>query len=364
LKYSSITINVIGKDKRFFLKVLLLIPDSYTYDKTLIYGFRKLGHDVVKYDFRSEIGKYAKSFNTQSFRLPFRFRSKWQKHYITKIDVLQRQNFDREKPDIVFVYNSEMLLPETLSYFKSKGAKLIMLLGDSPYYTPINPFFLQLLPMVDLIVSPDSMWINQLFLLGIKHTTQAYFQSNPELFYPEQLTQEDYSELRSDVLFIGNSYVDSWGYKRALFVDRFKMFDLKIYGTANWTRWFKYFPDLEKKFTLIDKPLPFQMVNKLSNGALLYPVDTNPGLINGIHLRTFDCIASGVLPLLEYKSDIEIAFPKIEIPYFKSYDNAELVAKKYISNDQLRERTLKNLQDFVATEYRADKVIQSLLDLI
>lgn len=342
------------------MKVLLLCPSFYTLDKTIKLGFERLGHQVLHYDYRTAVDRWKEKTNTQVYRLPFKLRNKWESYYLSVINSLHLKKYDEYKPDIVFIYNNEMLLPETIKYFKQKS-KIIFILGDNPYYTPTNNYYLNLLTYADLIISPDSFWKHQLELIGIKNIVQDYLGFNDEINFPIKPTEAELTEFRSDVLFIGGGYVDSWGYKRTLFLSKFTAFDLTIYGTKNWIRWFKFFPEVENKFTLLNKPLSFEKVNLLSNCAKVYPVDANPGLLNGLHVRIFDCIGSGILPLVEYRKDIETVFKDVEIPIIHQYDEAKSVAKKYIEDDGLRKSTLKNLRAFIDEKYKPENVLQRII---
>jgi spore maturation protein CgeB len=343
------------------MKILLLSPSSYSIDKTIKLGFSRLGHQVVHFNYRNKIPEWKEKINTQIYRLPLKFRNIWEKKYFTSINDLFIREFEIQKPDIVFIYNNEMLLPDTLNYFRSKS-KIIFFLGDNPFYTPTSKFNLTILFYANLIISPDSFWVKQLEALGIGNCIHEVFGFNDELNFKIDRTEEGQTKFGSEVLFIGNNYVDSWGYKRTLFLNQFKDFNLKIYGTKNWIRWFEFFPELRKKFILLQKPFTFDEVNILSNYAKVYPVEANPGLINGLHIRIFDCIGSGVLPLVEYRRDAEIIFKDIEIPVIKNYSEAASIAKKYMGNDKLRETTIEKLRTFVLENYKPEKVLSRVLN--
>lgn len=342
------------------MKVLLLCPSFYTLDKTIKLGFTRLGHTVIQLDYRKELEKWKGKVNTQIYRLPFKFRNKWETFHLSDINKIHLREYEKHNPDIVFIYNNEMLLPETIKYFRQKS-KIIFFLGDNPYYTPTNNYFLNLLTYADLIISPDSFWKQQLELIGIKNIVQDYLGFNDEINYPIEPTEKELQELGADVFFLGGGYVDTWGYKRTLFLSKFTDFDLKIYGTKNWIRWFKFFPEVENKFNLLDKPLSFEKVNLLCNCAKIYPVDANPGLLNGLHVRIFDCIGSGILPIVEYRKDIEIVFKDVEVPTIYSYDEAKSVAKKFIEDDYLRKSTLKNLRTFIDEKYKPENVLKRII---
>ena len=98
--------------------------------------------------------------------------------------------------------------------------------------------------------------------------------------------------------------------------------------------------------------------------AKVYPVDANPAVLNGIHLRMFDCIAMGVLPLVEYRKDLDTFFKEVNLPLIKNYQDAEGLAKKFISNDSLREKTLKELFDYTRVRFSPDIVFGKILKML
>lgn len=343
------------------MKVLLLSPAFYTLDKTIELGITRLGHSVYKHDYRQYNHKWKKQLNAQMYRFPFAFRDRWENYFMQDINSLHLEIFEREKPDLVFIYNNEMLLPETLNYFKKNGSKVLFIMGDNPFYTPTNNYYLALLREADLIISPDTFWMEQLNCIGIKNVIFDFPGYNDELFSSSTNT-DNMSEYKSpEVLFVGTGYTDSWGYKRALFISRFAGFDLKVYGTKHWIKWMKFFPELKSKFTLLEHRLPFEDLKKLMSSAKLYPVDANPGVLNGIHLRIFETIACGVLPLAEYRFDVERVFGKVGIPLIKDYNKAASIASHYLKKDSFRYNIIKELQEFIQKQYSPEVVINRIL---
>ena len=51
-------------------------------------------------------------------------------------------------------------------------------MGDSPFYTPQNNYYLACLSYADLILSPDSFWSQQLCTIGLNNT--MYFMPGPD----------------------------------------------------------------------------------------------------------------------------------------------------------------------------------------
>ena len=59
-------------------------------------------------------------------------------------------------------------MPDTLAYIKNKGTKVIVFLGDDPNFLyPSKKTFLLTVMNADLIITPDSGWIDGLKMLDI-----------------------------------------------------------------------------------------------------------------------------------------------------------------------------------------------------
>jgi hypothetical protein len=203
----------------------------------------------------------------------------------------------------------------------------------------------------DWIFAPDSHWIEQLKMLGIKNIKFEVLGWDQQTYYTLDPDEEDRLKYASDLVFIGNSYVINWGFKRALFLSQFEHLDLKIYGTHHWFRWLEYFPGLKDHFVQIAKPISLDKVNLISNCCKIYPVDANPGILNGIHARIFDCIGSGILPLPEYRKDLDLVFNGVALPAIHNYNQGKEIAEYYLKRDDERKNLIKSLLAEVRTNY-------------
>lgn len=340
------------------MKTLLLFPSIYTLGTTFSSGLKNLGFEVSEFDYRSKVKSWKNTINTQMYRLPFNIRSKWNNSYMGAINKVQIENYNKVYPDIVVIYNNEMLFPETVKYF-SKRSKIIFYLGDNPFYTPTNDYFLDLLFMSDLIISPDSFWKQQLELMGINNCVTEYFYTQKEK--DNQVIDEKIES--HDLLFVGMSYVNSWGYKRALFLSKFADMDIRIHGNSSWYRWLEFFPELKPKFILKSNYSENYMA-QLHAHAKIYPYDSNPGLLNGIHVRIFDCIDYGVLPIPEYRADLEQVFKNQNLPIIYDYKKAKEVADYYLRNDSERIELVNSLQKFLENNYKPEISLARIISKI
>lgn len=346
------------------MKILLITPgSSYSIGKLLENSFSAEGHEVAACDPEKLIPRWKQRLDIQAFRLPYRLRKPWENLFYKDLNKKFRHRFEQEKPDMVMIYNDSMLLPETAQIFKKK-ARVVFYLGDNPYYTWNKPYFLSLLMEADYIFAPDTMWIEQLKMIGIKN---IYFETlgwDKNHYFPKEPTLNERKKYTSDLLFIGNSYTINWGYKRALFLNQFADMDLKIYGSQHWDRWLSYFPELRKKFVLIPGPLGLDQVNTISNCCKLYPVDANPGLLHGLHARIFDCIGSGILPLVEYRKDLERVFTGIDIPMITHYNEAHEKAQYYLDNENERQELTKQLRQYILTNFLPEHALRRMSERI
>lgn len=341
-------------EKRFS-RALLLCPEKYSLYNSLYDILSEIAQTVTPCDTNALITKMDLKINSQVFRLPYKIRNKWETYFLERANRMLLEIINESNPDLILVYNSVFLLPETCSLMK-KRSKLVFFMGDSPFYTPQNNYYLACLSHADLILSPDSFWNQQLNTIGLNRT--MYFMPGPAgrsfhkidnlVSYPE--------DVNTEILYVGSSYLNSWGYKKALLMSRFTGFNFKIYGNSAWRRWFSFFPDLEAVY-LESGFIPQERLNRMFNMTKLIPVDGNPGILNGIHLRLFESLAAGTLPLIEYRYDVDnLLFKdfKEELPLIKDYSKAADLASWYLKHDQDRSELALSMYNYLSGEYSAE----------
>lgn len=346
------------------MKVLLIFPSFYSLEKTFTEGFEANGWSVFHFDYRRHVKPIYEKIEAKKLKLGRNWRTKWENYYLKAINEEQIKYYRLIEPDLVFVYNNEMLVPDTLKLFKKKS-QVFFFLGDNPYYsTNTNRYNLALLSFANHIFIPDTFWIKQLELIGFNNCHFFISASNSSSNLNIEVTDEIKEKYNSDVVFIGRNYSDSWGYKRSLFLNSFANLNLKIYGDKSWQSWIDFFPNLNDKIFYQNSRMDFETVNTILNCSKVYPVDSNPGILNGLHVRIFDCIQSGILPIAEYRKDINLVFKEIYIPIINKYNEAENIAKKFINDDEQRTNTLKSLQMYIDSNYSPKKVIKQIIDYI
>lgn len=346
-------------------KTLLLCPAKYSLFNSFAATLKNISDEVIGFDVRTKISSGQIKLNAQIFRFPNKIRTKFEIGFLKKINKLILDEYSRLKPDLVFIYNSEYLLPETCELIK-KESKLVFFMGDSPFYTPANNHYLSLLKYADLVLSPDSFWIKQLNMLGIYKTCFFIPSIDSSSYFTIEKGDIENDIKETDVLYVGNSYVNSWGYKKAELMNQFADFNFELYGASTWKRWFKHFPALEKKFTQCDY-IETKKLNKMFNKAKLIPVDGNPGIINGLHIRTLEALGSGSLPLIEYREDVDgIIFKEFgkDLPLIQNYAKVKEVVQYYLKNEAERKDLALKMKAFIGEKYspknNADLIVRQL----
>ena len=335
-------------------KSLILCPGRVSVGSIFNTVLEKFSGEVRNFDVKSVIGRNRLFINTQMRRFSYNIRNYWDKYFLRLANEYILTEVAQFKPELVLVYNSEYLVPEVCTRIK-ETSRLIFFLGDSPFYTPQNDYYLACLSHADLILVPDTFWMAQLNTIGLDRT--LYFI--PGIEEGEYFKIEDdflNQEEETDILYAGTSYKNSWGYKKALLMSKFTDFNLRIYGNDAWERWFRFFPELEKSFRRSGF-IPTEKLNRMFNKTRIIPVDGNPSILNGTHLRLVEALAAGSLPLIEYRKDVPdeiFAGIGIRLPMIMSYSEAAESASYWLGNEAERLETVKTMKSYFLDKYSAE----------
>lgn len=334
-------------------KSLLLCPARISLNRILSSVLAGLSGEVASFDVCSSIGRRRLYVNTKMRRFSYAVRNRWDTYFLRLANEYILSEVTSRRPGLVMVYNSEFLLPETCATI-SKSAKLVFFLGDSPFYTPQNDYYLACLSHADLVLVPDTFWMAQLNSMGIDKTLH-FIPGIDETHYHRLANGDAAGEEATDILYAGTSYKNSWGYRKAALMSRFSGFNTRIYGNDAWERWFPFFPELEPMFRRSGY-IPSDKLNRMFNRTKIIPVDGNPSIINGAHLRLLEALAAGALPLIEYRKDVPdeiFAGSGIDLPLVRSYNEAANVASYWLADESARLETVEAMRSFLLDKYSA-----------
>jgi spore maturation protein CgeB len=321
------------------------------------------GMEIKPVDYQAFFSARTNRWYNNYTALPKKIRNTWEAPYIKKTNAEYLKIFQEFKPDLVFIYNNQLVLPELLEQFKKK-ARIAFMLGDNPLYTPTNIYNLHILFYADYVISPDTMWRDQLLRLGVKNVVFDCFGFNSAIYQPMEVSKTDFEKYQSELIYVGSASKTNWGYKRMLFLNLFKDLDLKAYiSGSGMERWNAFFPGLQSRIIPHDR-FDAGFNNLVYNCSKIAPVEQVPSLFNGIHVRVFDILGAGILPLSEYSADLEAVFSGIEIPLIKNYPEGVEMARFWLEKDVKRAELVQQLRERVLARYTPSMVIQRMTDQI
>ena len=341
------------------MKCLLLAPSRYPFIRSISHGMEALGIEVRTLDYQDFFSARKNAVYNNYTSLPKKLRRYWEEPYVRRANEEYLRIFKEYGPDLVFIYNDQLVQPETIAAFKSKS-RVAFYLGDHPLYTPTNIHNLSILFASDYTITPDSFWRTQLMRMGLDNVVVDHFGMNDAMYQPMQVTAEQRADHGADLVYIGSASKTNWGYKRARFLNLFSGLDLRAYISGSMDRWYCEFPALASKIHMHDRFDP-GFNNLVYNCGKLAPVEQVPSLFHGIHVRVFDALGAGILPLCEYSKDIEDVFEGIDVPLIHDYREAEALARHWITADQDRASIVERMRVRASERYAPRLVIQRLL---
>ena len=340
---------------------MLIAPRRYPFINAMYSGLLQNGLEVTWVDYNDFFNKRTNRLVRRYAPLPRKIRKYWEDPFNASISKNYLKIHDELNPELVLIYNDQRLTPDVLSKMKEKS-KIAFMLGDNPLYSGSRNYYnLRILFQADYILSPSSLWKNQLERIGVPNICFDSFGLNEETFYPFTPSNSQMQQYASELAYIGNSKKNNWGLQRMLFLNSFSSLDLKAYLTGEIDLWTREFPDLKGKLFVHNSYSP-KFNNIVYNCCKAAPIEQVPSLLGGIHVRVFDVLGAGILPLLEFSKDAVELFEGIEIPIINHYSDSKSVAKFWLDNDAKRENCVKQMRQRVKDVYAPRNVIERMLN--
>ena len=342
------------------MKALLFIPGVYSLAEMLQDGFEANSWGTQIMDYQILVSHLTNRFYERTAGLPDRITKYWTPQYFKLINKKYFEVCLSEKPDIIVIYNNQFFFPETIEKLK-KHSRIVFILGDNPLWSKTFDYNLAILKYADLILSPDSYWQHELTSIGIPNVICDYIGYSPKRFFKTtEIPDLIKIKYQSDLLFIGRNYNDSSGYKRTQFLSSFAGLNLKIFGTTEWNKWLSYFPELYPHFNLGTERISQKELNMAINCTKVYPIDQNTGIVNGLHLRVFEAIGAGTLPVMEWRKDVDMVFGKL-LPVIKNYNESREIVSYYLLNEQVRNDTISKLRTLIKNDYTPSLYVKRII---
>ena len=346
------------------MKVLLFISGQSSLSHIFMEMFSDISSEVEIVNYLDFVPYYFHRLHDKSGKMPRAIEGMIRKSYLKKIQEKYIEIIRNKKPDIIFVYNDQMLCAETLDKV-NKDVKIGVFLADSPLFLQKRAHIIGLIRRADVVFAPDTYWLEQCRMLGVKRAEYLIPGYNERHHFKMSPVAEQIKKYGCDVFFMGSPYNDNWGYKRALFLSKFCCFNFRFLGPECWKEWFGHFPELSEKWICKKGYLTDDELNIMMNCAKIIPIDANPGIINGCHIRVFDSIAAGVLPLIEYRKDLDEIFKDTGLLFIRNYSDIKELADYFINHDVERNILIEKLQNTVLRKYNthtaANLIVSALI---
>ena len=346
------------------MKCLLLAPMRYPFVRAIQAGLEGSGFEVIGADFAEFFSRRTNNFVNKFASLPKRVKDHWERPYTKKVNEEYRRLFAEHRPELVFIYNNQLIEPEVLAEFRRK-AKVAFVLGDNPLYTRTsNLHNLHILFEADYIISPDSMWRDQLTRMGVKNIHFDCFGYHSGIYHPMEVSAEDLEKYRSDFIYVGSANKSNWGYKRTLFLNLFRDMDLRAYISGKGAeRWVDFFPELQGK-VLEHNRFDAGFNNLVYNCSKIAPVEQVPSLFHGIHVRAIDALGAGILPLCEYSKDLACLFDGLEVPMIGDYEEGREMARYWLEHEQERQECVARMRKRIEENYEPTMVVGRMMEYV
>jgi len=343
------------------MKALLFFPKQYAMHESLEMGLVKHGFEAVKtLDPFQQINRFQERLYAKRAMFSFKWRISIINQLRRQVNEAYRNEIKAIEPDLIIIYNSQFMLPATLQELPAH-TKGVGFLGDNPYYTQTDPFNINILPLADRVYAADSGHVALKQRIGISRAEFGMLGLVPTVYEQIEPTADERKAYSHDISFIGLTYPNSWGYKRLYYLSHFCGFDFRVYGSSRaWQMWLPYFPELMPHFSPIILFNNRDMI-AVSKCAKLTPVEMNPGILNGVHLRVFESVLMGVLPLVEKTQDCSLFFPDPSLPLVENRRQARELAEHYLNHEEERVDLVARLKQYILRNYTTQVRIEAML---
>lgn len=304
-------------------KVLILGPSFFGYNYSIQRAFDAHGYDtrVMEYDepvhpFNLKNMIWHKFF-PRSKTLRAKSRSAFNASVLNEYRSYQ--------PDLVFIYNGDILEKETIRIFKGNSKVAVWML-DGAFRHPDS---VAIAPEVDAYFCFEQSDVEKLAPLGVN----AYFLPqgyDPTVYFPMG-TEKDI-----DILFVGALYQ----YPKRIRLLKLLVeamgddYTIRVYGrykpfVKNPVKWLLR----ERKDIFLNKNVPSDEVNSLYNRAKICINIHHEQSINGANPKVFEICGSASFQIVDYKKYIAGVFPGGEVVFYTSDDDFIQKVRQYSMSD-------------------------------
>ena len=306
-------------------KALIIGPDFYNFNDAVSRAFlQQPGYDCVRtvaygtpvdpYDLFNKLS-YKLALDKARFRARNRQRSQWR--YL--------EIFEEHRPDVVFILNGEILLPDTLDFFR-QSAKVALWCFDSVKHVPAIKDHID---HVDRFYCYDKGDIEEYAAQG----KQAFFlpqAADTAVYHPLEGVQKDI-----DILFVGDLYHSP---RRQEFIRSVvgAFPDKKIKVVGIYKPWYKNPIKAllrERRDIYTNHNVEPREVNELYNRARVVLNIHNEQQRDGANPKVFEICASGAYQICDANPYLTEMFPDGCVGLYASLEQLHALIREALEGD-------------------------------
>lgn len=301
-------------------KVLIIGPRFYYFNESIERAFSALGFDTRILTFDNPvhpynlINKIRYKLTKDKLGMKRESRQQWQ----PEADIA----FSQYAPDIVFVMNGNMLLPETLKRWRQKGAKVVLWLFDSITYIPLCE---------DIITSVDKVFCYEqtdIPLIRKRYDIEACFL--PQAVDQQLYYRIDDMEKQYDIVFAGDM-VHSKKRREVVkaIVAHYPHLRIRIWGEYKlWYKSFWAWLTREHRNIYMNRNASSQQLNRDYNASRMVLNIHNEQQKDGANPKLYEIAATGTYQICDANPYIRQLFPDSELGLY-TLDTTKDEAHRY-----------------------------------
>lgn len=293
-------------------KVLILGPTFFGYNYSIERAFRALGWQTKVMEYDEPIHPFTPKNMVLHKLFPHSraLREKSRRAFNT----LALQQAEAYRPDLVFIYNGDILESETVRRFREKSKVAVWML-DGAFRHPDS---VAIAPEVDAYFCFENSDVEKLKSMGVNASflPQGY---DPAVYYPLESERRDI-----DILFVGALY----GYPErirllSLLAEQLGwQYTVKVYGRykpvfKNPVKWLLR----ERRDIFMNKNVSPAEVNRLYNRARVCINIHHEQSVEGANPKVFEICGAGAFQVVDYNPFIAEIYPDNEVAMYRSDDD-------------------------------------------
>lgn len=297
-------------------KVLIIGPDFFGYNESMRRAFEKNGFEARVAAYNEPVHPFDARNRLLHKAFPGwnRLYEKGRRLFAEEV----RRRFEAFGPDLVFIYNGDLLDRETIRFFRRR-AKVAVWMLDGAF---LHPRSLALAPETDVYFCFERSDVGKLQRQGIdaRFLPQGY---DPEIYHPVPDMEKDI-----DILFVGALYryperIRLLTGLAARWADRYR---IRVYGRykpfeKNPVKWLFR----ERRSVFLNRNVPPAEVNRLYNRAKVCINIHHAQSADGANPKVFEICGAGAYQVVDANPFIEEVYGVAEAGIF--HDDREFLEK-------------------------------------